>query len=109
LACQSLLNFECEMALAGGVSLGPQSGYVYQEGSILSPDGRCRTFDASARGTVPGSGAGVVLLKRLEEALADGDHIHAVIKGSAINNDGNSKVGYTAPSVEGQREVIARA
>lgn len=109
LACQSLINFECDMALAGGVSLGLQHGYVYEEGSILSPDGRCRAFDASARGTVPGSGAGVVLLKRLEDALAAGDLIHAVIKGSAINNDGNAKVGYTAPSVEGQREVIERA
>lgn len=109
LACQSLLNCECGMALAGGVSLGTQTGYVYQEGSILSPDGRCRAFDASARGTVPGSGAGVVLLKRLDDALADGDHIHAVIKGSAINNDGSAKVGYTAPSVEGQRGVIESA
>jgi amino acid adenylation domain-containing protein len=109
LACRSLLNFECDMALAGGVSLGSQSGYIYQESSILSPDGHCRAFDASARGTVPGSGAGVVVLKRLDEAIADGDHIHAVIKGSAINNDGNSKVGYTAPSVEGQREVVERA
>ena len=108
-ACRSLLNGECDMALAGGVSLAPPSGYVYQEGSILSPDGHCRAFDAGARGTVPGSGAGMVLLKRLEDAVADGDHIHAVIKGSAINNDGNSKVGYTAPSVEGQRQVVAQA
>ncbi|HXB23008.1 MAG TPA: amino acid adenylation domain-containing protein, partial [Candidatus Solibacter sp.] len=109
LACRSLLNFECDMALAGGVSLGPQTGYIYQENSILSPDGRCRAFDASARGTVPGSGAGIVVLKRLDDALAGGDHVYAVIKGSAINNDGKSKVGYTAPSVEGQREVIERA
>ncbi len=109
MACRSLLNFECDMALAGGVSLGLQSGYVYQESSILSPDGMCRAFDAEARGTVPGSGAGVVLLKRLDEALADGDAIHAVIQGSAVNNDGNAKVGYTAPSVEGQRQVIEQA
>jgi amino acid adenylation domain-containing protein len=108
-ACQSLLSGECDMALAGGVSLAPPSGYVYQDGSILSPDGHCRAFDASAHGTVPGSGAGMVLLRRLEDAIADGDHIHAVIKGSAINNDGSSKVGYTAPSVEGQRQVVAQA
>jgi len=109
IACRSLLNFECEMALAGGVSLSSPSGYLWQEGGILSPDGHCRAFDASAQGTVPGSGAGLVVLKRLEEAVADGDHIHAVIRGSAINNDGNAKVGYTAPSVEGQRAVIERA
>ncbi|HZD93813.1 MAG TPA: type I polyketide synthase, partial [Candidatus Sulfotelmatobacter sp.] len=109
LACQSLLNDECEMALAGGVSLAPPNGYIFEENSILSPDGRCRAFDAGARGTVPGSGAGLVLLKPLEQALADGDHIQAVIKGSAINNDGNVKVGYTAPSVDGQRKVIEQA
>jgi len=111
LACQSLLNRECGMALAGGVSIADirATGYVYQESSILSPDGHCRAFDASAAGTVPGSGVGLVLLKRLEDALADGDRIHAVIKGSAINNDGNAKVGYTAPGVEGQRQVIQRA
>ncbi len=111
LACQSLLNGECDMALAGGVTLAipQQSGYLYQEGGILSPDGHCRTFDARARGTVPGSGVGIVVLKRLKDALADGDTIHAVIKGSAINNDGFMKVGYTAPSVDGQAEVIAEA
>ncbi|HKT52101.1 MAG TPA: beta-ketoacyl synthase N-terminal-like domain-containing protein, partial [Candidatus Angelobacter sp.] len=109
MACQSLINDECEMALAGGVSLAPRSGYLFEENSILSPDGRCRAFDAEARGTVPGSGAGLILLKPLDAALADGDYIHAVIKGSAINNDGTVKVGYTAPSVEGQRRVIADA
>ena len=109
LACQSLMNGECEMALAGGVSLASQNGYIFEENGILAPDGVCRAFDANARGTVPGSGAALVLLKPLDQALADGDHIHAVIKGSAINNDGNLKVGYTAPSVEGQRRVIEQA
>ncbi|MDY7228257.1 amino acid adenylation domain-containing protein [Hyalangium sp. s54d21] len=111
LACQSLLSRQCDMALAGGVSLFSltPSGYPYEEGGILSPDGYCRPFDAQAQGTVPGSGVGVVVLKRLEEALADGDTIHAVILGSAINNDGAQKVGYTAPSIEGQVEVIAKA
>ncbi|HEX8852343.1 MAG TPA: polyketide synthase, partial [Pyrinomonadaceae bacterium] len=111
LACQSLLNQECDVALAGGVSISvPQAqGGVYQEGSIISPDGHCRAFDAAAAGTVKGSGVGIVVLKRLAEALADGDPIEAVIKGSAINNDGALKVGYTAPSVEGQAGVIAEA
>jgi len=111
LACQSLLNYECDMALAGGVSIRiPQkSGYLYQEGGILSPDGHCRPFSADARGTVSGEGAGVVVLKRLEDALRDGDTIYAVIKGTAINNDGAGKVGYTAPSVDGQAKVIASA
>ena len=109
LACQSLMNGECEMALAGGVSLASQNGYIFEENGILSPDGLCRAFDENARGTVPGSGAALVLLKPLDQAVADGDHIHAVIKGSAINNDGNLKVGYTAPSVEGQRRVIEQA
>ncbi|HHP7244801.1 MAG TPA: type I polyketide synthase, partial [Elainellaceae cyanobacterium] len=110
-AGQSLLNGECDMALAGAVNIkGPQRiGYVYQDGGIFSPDGHCRAFDAKAQGTVPGSGVGVVLLKRLSDALADGDHIHAVIKGSAINNDGAAKVGYSAPSVDGQAAVIADA
>src|SRR5262249_38423469 len=108
---QSLLNGECDMALAGGVGLKiPQiSGYLYQEGMITSPDGHCRAFDAQARGATWGSGLGLVLLKRLAEALADGDNILAVITGSAVNNDGSLKVGYTAPSVEGQAEVIAQA
>lgn len=111
LACQALLSGECDMALAGGVSVTvPQTvGYLYQEGGIVSPDGHCRTFDAKAEGTVGGSGVGLVLLKRLQEALADGDYILAVIKGSAINNDGASKVGYTAPGVEGQAQVIKAA
>jgi amino acid adenylation domain-containing protein len=110
-ACQSLLNFQCDMALAGGISITfPQvRGYKYQEGAMGSADGHCRTFDAKAQGTVFGDGAGVVVLKRLADALADGDCIHAVIKGTAVNNDGSSKVSYTAPSVEGQVEVIATA
>jgi amino acid adenylation domain-containing protein len=110
-ACQSLLNGECDIALAGGVSVGvPQkSGYWYQEGMINSPDGHCRAFDAKAKGTVDGNGIGIVVLKKLEQAIADGDHIHAVIKGSAINNDGALKMGYTAPSIEGQAAVISEA
>ncbi len=111
LACQSLLNYQCDMALAGGVNIRvPQKmGYLHQDGSIYSSDGHCRAFDADAQGTVFGNGLGVVLLKRLDEALADGDHIDAVIKGSAINNDGSNKLGYTAPSVQGQAAVIAAA
>ncbi|MEK6278976.1 MAG: aminotransferase class III-fold pyridoxal phosphate-dependent enzyme [Acidobacteriota bacterium] len=111
LACQSLLNGECSMALAGGsvVVLPWKTGYLYQQGGIMSPDGHCRPFDARAAGTVAGSGVGLVLLKPLSAALADGDSIRAVIKGSAINNDGAMKVGYTAPSVEGQAAVIAEA
>lgn len=111
LACQSLLNRECDMALAGGVSISvPQeAGGEYQEGGIISPDGHCRAFDAQARGTVKGSGAGVVVLKRLADAIDDRDTIHAVIKGSAINNDGAMKVGFTAPSIEGQASVIEEA
>jgi len=111
MACQSLLNNECDMALAGGVSirLPQKSGYLYQEGGVLSPDGHCRPFDADAQGAVDGSGAGIVVLKRLEDALADGDSIHAIIEGSAINNDGSLKIGYTAPSVDGQADVIAEA
>lgn len=110
-ACHGLLDYQCDMALAGGVSihLPQKSGYVYEAGGILSPDGYCRAFDAQAAGTVGGSGVGIVVLKRLAEALADGDYIHAVIKGTAINNDGSLKVGYTAPSVEGQCEVVAEA
>ncbi|MCP4110806.1 MAG: amino acid adenylation domain-containing protein, partial [Desulfobacteraceae bacterium] len=110
-ACQSLLSYQSDMALAGGVTIHvPQTrGYLYQEGGILSPDGRCRAFDADARGTVSGNGVGIVLLKRLEDAIEDGDTVYAVIRGSAVNNDGSSKVSYTAPSVEGQTEVIAEA
>ena len=111
MACRGLLNGECDLALAGGVSVHtPQkTGYVYQDGMILSPDGRCRAFDAQAQGTVFGSGMGIVVLKRLADAIADGDCIQAVIRGSAINNDGAGKVGYTAPSVAGQAAVIAQA
>ncbi len=111
LACQSLLNCECDMALAGGVSLIlPQKrGYLYQEEMILSPDGHCRAFDAKAQGTIGGSGAGIVVLKRLKDAIKERDYIHAIIKGSAINNDGAMKVGYTAPSVSGQAAVIKEA
>jgi amino acid adenylation domain-containing protein len=111
LACRSLLDGECEMALAGGVAvhLPQRTGYVYEEGAISSPDGHCRSFDAEARGTVGGDGAGVVLLKPLEAALADGDQIHAVIRGTALSNDGAGKVGFTAPSVEGQARAIASA
>lgn len=111
MACQSLLNYQCDIALAGGVSVGTprQAGYIYQPGMILSPDGHCRTFDARGQGIVAGEGVGIVVLKRLSDALADGDHILAVIRGAAINNDGAAKVGYTAPSVSGQAEVIAMA
>ncbi|MEH2448300.1 MAG: aminotransferase class III-fold pyridoxal phosphate-dependent enzyme [Nostoc sp.] len=111
LACQSLLNGESDIALAGGVSLQVphKTGYRYQQGGIMSPDGHCRAFDAKAQGTISGNGVGIVVLKRLEDALADGDCIHAVIKGSAINNDGSLKVGFTAPSVDGQAKVIAEA
>jgi acyl transferase domain-containing protein len=108
LACQALLSGECDIALAGGgsVTLPPRSGYLYQEGLIDSPDGFCRAFDRDAAGTVFGNGAGMVVLKALEDAAADGDTIRAVIRGSAVNNDGSRKVGYTAPSTNGQAEVI---
>ncbi|TLY18004.1 MAG: type I polyketide synthase, partial [Nitrospirae bacterium] len=111
LACQSLLERACDIALAGAVSLHfpLRSGYAYEEEGILSPDGHCRAFDAKARGTVGGNGVAIVVLKRLTEALADGDRILASIKGSAINNDGSLKIGYTAPSVDGQSEVIVAA
>ncbi|QSQ25694.1 type I polyketide synthase [Pyxidicoccus parkwayensis] len=110
-ACQSLLNHECDVALAGGVSinLGLQGGYRFVEGGILSPDGTCRPFDRDARGIVFGSGAGVVALRRLEDALAGNDAIYAVIKGSAVNNDGALRAGYTAPGVDGQASVISEA
>ncbi len=110
-ACQGLQSYQSDMALAGGVSITfPQKrGYFYQDGGMGSSDGHCRTFDADAQGTVFGSGSGVVLLKRLEDAVADGDHIYAVIKGFAVNNDGSAKVGFTAPSVDGQANVIAMA
>ena len=112
-ACRALLAGECDMALAGGVGARRRGGYMYSPGGIMSPDGHCRAFDARSGGTVTGSGVGVVVLKRLAEALADGDTIHAVVRGTAINNDGSGKVGYTAPSVDGQaaviREALARA
>jgi acyl transferase domain-containing protein len=110
-ACQSLQNYQCDLALAGGVSITfPQKrGYRYEEGAIVSRDGHCRPFDISCDGTVFGDGVGVVVLKRADEAVRDGDHIHAIIRGFAVNNDGSSKVSYMAPSVEGQAEVIATA
>ncbi|MBT8227816.1 MAG: polyketide synthase, partial [Dactylosporangium sp.] len=111
LACQSLLNGECDLAIAGGVSVGAplKSGYLYEQGGIASPDGHCRAFDADAAGTVGGNGVGIVVLRRLGEARESGDAVTAVIRGTAINNDGALKVGYTAPSVDGQAEVIAEA
>ena len=111
MACQSLLNSECDMALAGGVTLElpHRQGYLYQEGEILSPDGHCRAFDANSEGTVFGSGVGVVTLRRLDDAVEAGDTIHAIIRGSAINNDGLGKANYLAPSVDGQAEAIADA
>src|SRR6185295_2425021 len=111
LACQSLLSYQCSLAIAGGVRVSfPQlAGYQYLEGSIFSPDGTTRAFDAKGQGALFGQGVGVVVLKRLSEAVADGDPIHAVIRGSAYNNDGAQKVGYTAPSVDGQAEAIALA
>ncbi|HKH44737.1 MAG TPA: polyketide synthase, partial [Thermoanaerobaculia bacterium] len=111
MACQSLLNGECDLALVGGVSVRSleRRGYFYQDGAILSPDGHCRAFDASSGGTVDGDGAGVVVLRRLVDAREDGDNLHAVILGSAINNDGALKLGFTAPSQEGQTRVISEA
>lgn len=110
-AAQSLIAGECDIALAGGVSViaNTYPGYVHGEGMMFSPDGRCRPFDADAVGTTFGDGVGLVALKRLAEAIEDGDRVLAVLKGSAINNDGSGKIGYTAPSVEGQRAVISEA
>ncbi len=110
-AASSLLALECDMALAGGVTLElpHRQGYLYAEGEILSPDGRCRAFDQHAQGTVFGSGAGMVVLRRLQDALDDGDHVIAVLRGSAVNNDGSGKVGYLAPSVDGQAAAVAEA
>lgn len=104
LACQSLATGDCDLALAGGVTLRLPltAGYLFQEDGILSPDGHCRAFDAGARGTVPGSGAGAVLLERLDDALAAGHPVRAVIRGWATNNDGAGKAGFTAPRAEGQ-------
>ncbi|MFJ7995814.1 SDR family NAD(P)-dependent oxidoreductase [Streptomyces sp. NPDC096310] len=111
LACQSLRAGECEMAMAGGVGIHvpDRVGHLYTPGGMESPDGRVRTFDARAKGTLFGDGVGVLLLKRLDAALADGDTVHAVIRGSAVNNDGSLKVGYTAPSVVGQATVVSDA
>ncbi|QSQ18951.1 SDR family oxidoreductase [Pyxidicoccus parkwayensis] len=110
-AVQSLLARECDLALAGGVTLElpHYRGYLYQEGEILSPDGHCRAFDHRSQGTLFGSGVGVVALRRLEDALADGDTVYAVVKGSAVNNDGARKVGYLAPSVDGQADAVVEA
>jgi acyl transferase domain-containing protein len=110
-ASQSLLSGECDMAMAGGCTLSfpLRRGYFYKPGEILSPDGHCRPFDARAAGTVFGSGAGMVVLRRLSDALDGGDHIQAVILGSAVNNDGSMKVGYLAPSVEGQAKAVTEA
>ncbi|HUN99606.1 MAG TPA: type I polyketide synthase, partial [Bradyrhizobium sp.] len=111
LACQGLLNHECDMAMAGGVTIEiPHGlGYLYREGEILSRDGHCRSFDATSSGTIFGSGLGIVVLRRLADAIRDGDYIHAVIRGTAINNDGSRKVSYLAPSVAGQADAIAEA
>lgn len=110
-ACRSLLFYECDAALAGGASINASSelGYLYKKDSILSPDGHCRAFDEQAAGTVPGQGVALVLLKRLSDALNDGDTIYSVIRGTAINNDGAKKIGYTAPSIEGQIAVLNKA
>ena len=111
MACENLLANKCDMALAGGVGvfLPHGEGYFHHEGMIMSPDGHCRAFDANGQGVVAGSGLGIVVLKRLSDALAEGDTIRAIIKGSAINNDGADKVGYTAPSIHGQAAAIAEA
>lgn len=111
MACQSLLTYESDMALAGGVSVKTphRTGYLYQEGGIFSPDGHCRAFDATSAGTVVGNGVGIVALKRIEDAIEDGDTIYAVIRGSALNNDGSQKIGFTAPSVLRQSSVISEA
>jgi polyketide synthase PksJ len=110
-AYQGLLTGQCDMAIAAGVSVTypVRAGYLYEEGMVFSPDGHCRAFDALAQGTVGGNGVGAVVLKRLEDAQQQGDHIYSVIKGSALNNDGFSKVGFTAPSIDGQAGVIAQA
>jgi acyl transferase domain-containing protein/glutamate-1-semialdehyde aminotransferase/acyl carrier protein len=107
----SLRQGQCRMALAGGASITcpPRSGYLYQEGAMLSPDGATRSFDADAQGTVFSDGAAVVLLKRLSDALADGNEVLALIRGVAVNNDGRAKASFTAPGVEGQAAVIAQA
>ena len=111
MAYQSLLDYQCDAALAGGVCITfpEKEGYLYAEGGAQSPDGRCRAFDAQTSGLVGGNGVGAVVLKRLEDALADGDNIHAIIRGAAVNNDGSVKIGYTAPSADGQADAISTA
>ncbi|GAA4279086.1 hybrid non-ribosomal peptide synthetase/type I polyketide synthase [Aquimarina mytili] len=110
-ACMSLLLRECKMAIAGGITIKNHSkkGYFYEEGMIESSDGHCRTFDADADGTIGGEGVGVIVLKRLSDAIKDGDNIYAVIKGSGVNNDGDNKIAYTAPSIDGQSQAIHKA
>jgi acyl transferase domain-containing protein/acyl carrier protein len=110
-ACRSLLTRECGLALAGGICIqtNKQKGYYYREGKVSSKDGHCRTFDAAASGTATGEGTGVVVLKRLQEAIREGDHIYAVIRSSFVNNDGSFKAGYTTPSVKGQVDCIVSA
>jgi acyl transferase domain-containing protein/acyl carrier protein len=110
-ACEALINGDCDMAIAGGVSVRVPvyDGYYFQKGSIVSPDGFCRAYSDDAEGTVEGNGVGAVVLKRLEEAIEDGDHILAVVRGSAVNNDGSDKIGFTAPSGDGQMKVVAEA
>lgn len=111
LACQGLWTYQCDMAMAGAsfLRVPPKEGYLFQEGMIYSPDGHLRTFDAKSKGIVTGAGTGVIVIKRMSEALVDGDYIHAIIKATALNNDGSTKVGYTAPSIDGQAEVIVDA
>ncbi|MFH8349518.1 SDR family oxidoreductase [Streptomyces sp. NPDC018045] len=110
-ACQALLSYQCDTALAGGVAIDVtrRDGYHYREDGIFAPDGLCRAFDARAQGTVGGDGVGMVVLKRLQDAVADGDHIHAVIKGSAVNNDGAGRAGFSAPGAASQADVITTA
>lgn len=111
MAAQSLLTYQCDTALAGGITVGPpeRAGYLFEPGGIMSADGHCRAFDENSSGFVPGNGYGLVVLKRLDEAIRDKDHIWSVIKGFAVNNDGADKISYTAPSVGAQSEVIASA
>lgn len=111
LACRALLTGECDIALAGGVCITYPlySGYLYHKEMMFSSDGRCRAFDKNADGTVPGNGVGVVLLKPLDKAIEGRDNIYAVIKGTSMNNDGNKKMGYTVPSVDGQTQAIESA
>ncbi|MFI5752713.1 polyketide synthase [Streptomyces sp. NPDC051644] len=111
LARRSLLAGDCDLALAGAVAvqLPGEQGYVWRDGAVTSPTGVCRPFDAAADGTVPGSGVGIVVLRRLDDALRDGDTVHAVIRGSALNNDGADRLSFAAPSVNGRRNVILAA